>query len=62
MLHRGCPGVLDHVEIDTNHFMGNFPESAQVHATHSTMVRWLPDQVNDAEAVTRPFLVLRVRG
>jgi len=28
----GCPAKLDHVEIDTNHFMGNFPESAEVHA------------------------------
>lgn len=38
-LFRGIPGFLDHIEIDTNHFMGNFPESVQVHATNSNMVK-----------------------
>ncbi|KAK7687174.1 hypothetical protein QCA50_009678 [Cerrena zonata] len=28
-------GYLSHVEIDTAHFMGNFPESCEIHATHS---------------------------
>jgi allantoicase len=38
---RGCAGVLDHVEIDTNHFMGNFPESVEIFATNSKEVRVL---------------------
>ena len=29
---RGAPGVLEHVEIDTAHFKGNFPESCEIHA------------------------------
>ena len=37
-IDRGCPGVLDHIEIDTNHFMGNYPESVEVHACSSTEV------------------------
>ncbi len=29
---RGTPGYLEQVEIDTKHFLGNFPESCQIHA------------------------------
>jgi len=29
---RGAPGVLEHIEIDTAHFKGNFPESCEIHA------------------------------
>ncbi|KAG8749487.1 Allantoicase [Serendipita sp. 396] len=29
----GAPGFLEQLEIDTANFMGNFPESAEVHAT-----------------------------
>ena len=32
---RGTAGILSHIEIDTANFMGNFPESCEVHATHS---------------------------
>jgi allantoicase len=37
MLHfdRGAAGFLEHVEIDTSHFMGNFPESCELHAIRS---------------------------
>lgn len=33
---RGLPGYLQLVEIDTAHFMGNFPESVELHALHNT--------------------------
>lgn len=32
----GEPGFLHHIELDTAHFLGNFPESAEVHATLSS--------------------------
>ena len=32
---RGAPGNLEHVEIDTAHFKGNFPESCELHALFS---------------------------
>ena len=35
---RGHCGVLEHVEIDTNHFKGNFPESCELHAINSAEV------------------------
>lgn len=31
---RGAPGYLQHVEIDTAHFKGNFPESFELHALY----------------------------
>jgi allantoicase len=34
-LHSGAPGHLSHVEIDTAHFKGNFPESCELHALRS---------------------------
>ena len=33
---RGVPGHLEVAEIDTAHFMGNFPESIELHALHDT--------------------------
>jgi allantoicase len=40
---RGHSGQLDHVEIDTNHFKGNYPESCELHACYSEEVSsvWL---------------------
>lgn len=32
----GVPGYLKEAEIDTAHFMGNFPESVELHAIHNT--------------------------
>lgn len=31
-LFSGAPGELTEVELDTNHFLGNFPESCEIHA------------------------------
>ncbi|GJE92195.1 allantoicase and ureidoglycolate lyase domain-containing protein [Phanerochaete sordida] len=36
VIKLGDAGFLSHVEIDTAHFMGNFPESCEVHAVFST--------------------------
>lgn len=33
---RGTTGILSHTEIDTAHFMGNFPESCELHAINSS--------------------------
>ena len=35
MFYSGAPAVLSEVEIDTNHFLGNFPESCEIHALRS---------------------------
>ena len=35
---RGAPGALEQVEIDTANFIGNFPESCEVHALSSPEV------------------------
>ncbi|OSD06855.1 allantoicase [Trametes coccinea BRFM310] len=35
IIKLGDAGYLSHVEIDTAHFMGNFPESCELHALHS---------------------------
>ena len=34
-LRSGDAGLLSHIEIDTAHFKGNFPESCEVHAANS---------------------------
>ena len=34
-ISRGDVGLLSHLEIDTAHFKGNFPESCEVHAANS---------------------------
>ena len=31
----GAPGFLEQVEIDTRHFLGNFPESCEIHALYT---------------------------
>jgi len=36
MFYSGAPAVLLEVELDTNHFLGNFPESCEVHALRSS--------------------------
>jgi len=36
IIKLGLPGHLEVAEIDTAHFMGNFPESVELHAVHST--------------------------
>lgn len=33
-LHSGAPGYLEWTEIDTAHFLGNFPESVDLYATN----------------------------
>jgi allantoicase len=33
IIKLGEPGLLNYAEIDTNHFLGNFPESVELHAT-----------------------------
>lgn len=38
IIKLGDVGLLSHIEIDTAHFMGNFPESCEVHAAYSTDV------------------------
>lgn len=38
MFFRGAPGILEQIEIDTANFMGNYPESAEVHAIKSDLV------------------------
>lgn len=36
MFYSGAPAVLLEVEVDTNHFLGNFPESCEIHALRSS--------------------------
>lgn len=33
---RGTPGYLEQVEIDTKNFLGNFPESCEIHAIYAS--------------------------
>ncbi|TFK25169.1 allantoicase [Coprinopsis marcescibilis] len=35
IIKLGAPGYLEHVEIDTAHFKGNFPESCEIHGLYS---------------------------
>ncbi|GJJ06320.1 hypothetical protein Clacol_000511 [Clathrus columnatus] len=35
IIRLGQPGILDRIEIDTNHFKGNCPESCEIHACFS---------------------------
>ncbi|EAU91039.2 allantoicase [Coprinopsis cinerea okayama7 len=35
IIKLGAPGYLEHVEIDTAHFKGNFPESCELHGLYS---------------------------
>ena len=43
----GHPGVIDHVELDTGHFKGNYPEIASIEAAYFDDVA---DASNDSEA------------
>jgi len=36
VIQLGAPAVLLEVELDTNHFLGNFPESCEIHALRSS--------------------------
>ncbi|KAF8904462.1 allantoicase [Gymnopilus junonius] len=47
VLQLGAPGELTEVELDTKHFLGNFPDSCEVHATLSK---------NDFDQGTTPSL------
>ncbi|CAA7261690.1 unnamed protein product [Cyclocybe aegerita] len=48
IIQLGAPGQLEQVEIDTHHFLGNFPESCEIHAIYSGVEQdWqgvLPDE------------------
>ncbi len=46
-MNRGDTGLLSHVEIDTAHFKGNFPESCEVHAVRSAQL--LPQNILEDE-------------
>ncbi|KAF8813811.1 allantoicase [Phlegmacium glaucopus] len=35
VIQLGAPGFLEQVEIDTKHFLGNFPESCEIHALYT---------------------------
>ena len=35
VVRLGAPGVISRVEIDTNHFKGNYPDSASIEACHA---------------------------
>ncbi|KAI0081323.1 allantoicase [Panus rudis PR-1116 ss-1] len=45
ILKLGSPGYLSYAEIDTAHFMGNFPESCELHATYSESL--IPSDTSD---------------
>jgi allantoicase len=36
ILKLGVPGIAEHIEVDTNHFKGNFPDSIVVEAAKSS--------------------------
>jgi allantoicase len=36
ILRLGAPGVIKKIEVDTNHFKGNFPESCLIEGVHRT--------------------------
>lgn len=44
IIKLGEPGLLNYVEIDTNHFLGNFPESVELHGVLSD---GLPNETYD---------------
>ena len=44
---RGHVGILSSIEIDTAHFKGNFPESCEVHATHSPLI--VPEGLSETD-------------
>jgi allantoicase len=46
IIKLGEPGLLSYAEIDTNHFLGNFPESVELHAILSEGNQ-LPDETSE---------------
>lgn len=32
ILSLGCPGTIEHIDVDTSHFKGNYPASCSIHA------------------------------
>jgi allantoicase len=36
LIKLGCPGVIAGFDVDTNHFLGNYPEHASIEACHMT--------------------------
>ncbi|KIM26906.1 hypothetical protein M408DRAFT_330280 [Serendipita vermifera MAFF 305830] len=52
VIKLGAPGLLESVEIDTAHFMGNFPESVEVHATNAPTD--IPDVLEEAWTLILP--------
>jgi len=48
--NRAVPGLLQHVEIDTAHFKGNFPESCEIHALYSESdIDWVVGRGEDKD-------------
>ncbi|KAG6920311.1 hypothetical protein DXG01_005080 [Tephrocybe rancida] len=60
ILHSGVPGVLEHVEIDTNHFKGNFPDSCEIHGLYSKSdIDWKTHEDRDEDwAIILPRIKL----
>ncbi|KAI0341953.1 Allantoicase [Trametopsis cervina] len=45
VIRLGDEGLLSHTEVDTAHFMGNFPESCEIHAINSRdLIPRVPEQ------------------
>ncbi|KAG7098760.1 hypothetical protein E1B28_000669 [Marasmius oreades] len=50
IIQLSTPGYLEQVEIDTNHFKGNFPDSCEVHALHlDKEVDWRVGRAEDQD-------------
>jgi allantoicase len=50
IIQLGAPGELSEIEIDTHHFLGNFPESCEVHALNGSEHRdWETTVPSEAE-------------
>ncbi|KAF8894031.1 allantoicase [Infundibulicybe gibba] len=53
IIRLGAPGVLEHAEIDTAHFKGNFPESCELHALYSLSdIDWQASHEDDQDWLT----------
>ncbi|KAG5730075.1 putative allantoicase, partial [Termitomyces sp. T112] len=50
VIKLGVPGVLEHIEVDTHHFKGNFPESCEVHGLYTdTSIDWMAHESQEAD-------------
>ncbi|KAK7053451.1 Allantoicase [Paramarasmius palmivorus] len=50
IIKLAVPGYLEHVEIDTAHFKGNFPESCEIHALYTDQhIDWKISRGEDEE-------------